>query len=70
MGLALYYEMYYNIFDSKGETMKRKLITVRLDDGYVLKISNRAKKNKKTFSHVLRQIIQEWCIREIPVWRR
>jgi predicted CopG family antitoxin len=41
--------------------MKRKLITVRLDDGYVLKISNRAKKQKRTFSDILREIISAWC---------
>ena len=50
--------MYYNIFDSKGETMKRKLISVRLADGTIIKISNKAKKCKVSFSEMLRNALE------------
>jgi len=40
--------------------INNKRITVRLADGYVLKVSKRAKKDKVTFSEIIRRAIAKY----------
>ena len=44
----------------KGQTYHRNMITVILPDGYKMRISNRAKKQKATISEIVRDAIKRF----------
>lgn len=62
MFLKLYYNSYMLNRHHKpvNATYHRNTITVVLPDGYKFKISNRAKKEKITFSEAVRRAIKMW----------